>query len=126
MSVDFLTLPDELQALANELLTELARRGYRPRPEPNILELPATPTIAATRRHETHYFLVRQSISLEEIQQWHRYCGSCTTDTRITVCRPGAQPISDTHIANLRANGVGLATLSGNGLEHTSEARDLA
>jgi hypothetical protein len=91
MPIDFITLPDELQGLANDLLSELGKRGYRNKSEPNPLALPATPTILGTRGHETHYFLVRQNVVEEETQQWFRYARSCATDTRL-----GLHPVPKT------------------------------
>jgi hypothetical protein len=126
MPVDFLTLPDELQGLANSLLEELERRGYRINTEPNPLELPATPTIRATRRHETHFFLVRQDVSEEESQQWLRYARSCAADTRLTICCPDTLQLNATRIANLNNFGIGIIVRAANGFLPTSEARDLA
>jgi hypothetical protein len=126
MATEFLTLPDELQALANRLMEELDQRGYRSRAEPNILELPATPTIVATRGHETHYFLVRQTVSSDESHQWHRYCCSCTADTRITICCPSGRQVQVRKMADLRSKGIGVAVIVGSELVYESEARDLA
>jgi hypothetical protein len=126
MPTDFVTLPDELQALANNILQKLARHGYRVQSEPELLELPATPTILAIRGHETHYFLVRQTVEIMEIQQWHRYCCSCTTDTRATVCYPTGRRMRTREIASLRDRGIGLATIIDDQLQFQSEARDLA
>lgn len=126
MPVEFITLPDELQGLANDLLRELERRGYRFKAEPNPLELPATPTIRATRGHETHYFLVRQKIFDEENQQWFRFARSCGTDTRLTVCCPADfQPFAH-ELHSLRGSGIGLIILTDNGFQPAVEARDLA
>src|SRR6266852_5084957 len=126
MSVDFLTLPDELQALANDLLTELSRRGYRCKAEPESLNLPATATIVAMRGHETHYFLVRQKLSSEECDQWHRYGCSCVEETRVTVCCPPNFRLKTNQAKDLRGKGIGLAKFASKGLEHDPEARDLA
>jgi hypothetical protein len=126
MPIDFVTLPDELQTLANDLFEELTRRGYRPKIEPQLLELPATPTILGIRGHETHYFLVRQTVSAIEVQQWHRYCCSCTADTRLTICRPSGLQMLASQAAGLRSAGIGLASLASAGLQYESDARDLA
>lgn len=126
MAADFLTLPDELQSLANELLGYLTKRGYTHTKEPNLLTLPATPTIMAARGHETHYFVVRQGISTTEVDTWFRYACSCTTDTRVTFCCPANAAIGITHITYLTRQRVGLTIHSPAGFEVTSEARDLA
>jgi hypothetical protein len=126
MATDFLTLPDELQSLANELLLHLSRRGYAPKKEPNSLTLPATPTIMATRGHETHYFLVRQKVSSPELDTWYRYACSCTTDTRITFCCPENSAVGLAQVGSLREQRIGLTIRSIRGFDITSEARDLA
>jgi hypothetical protein len=126
MAADFLTLPDELQALASELVTDLTSRGYRPEKEPNSLNLPATPTIVATRGHETHYFLVRQIVGPAEVDTWLRYACSCTKDTRITFCCPEGHSVGITQLASLRRRRIGLTVRTTNGFDITSEARDLA
>jgi hypothetical protein len=126
MTIEFVTLPDELQSLANQLFDELRRRGYQPRSEPRLLDLPATPTLLAVRGHETHYYLVRQTVAPQEIQQWYRYCCSCATETRLTVCRPAKAQVSKAHSAILRDNGIGLAFFDATGLQHDLQGRDLA
>ena len=126
MAVEFLTLPDELQGLAIELLSYLTKRGYSHTKEPNSLTLPATPTVVAFRGHETHYFVVRQSVSQMEIETWSRYAYSCTTDTRITFCCPESSSISVAQLGSLRKQRVGLAVRTASGFDITSEARDLA
>src|ERR1700735_146986 len=122
MAVEFITLPDELQNLANELLAYLASRGYRHTVEPNSVALPATPTVVAVRSHETHYFIVRQAVSVEEIDKWFRYACSCTSDTRISICCPENNSINLSQVALLRRQYVGLTVYSANGFEVTSEA----
>lgn len=126
MAADFLTLPDELQSLARELLSYLAKRGYAPTKEPNSLALPATPTILATRGHETHYFLVRQTVVSDEADTWVRYAGSCTTDTRITFCCPENHSVGVAQLTALRQQRIGLTVRSAAGFDISSEARDLA
>jgi hypothetical protein len=126
MPIDFLTLLDELQELANQLLNDLNRRGFRTSPEPNLLMLPATSTIMATRGHETHHFLVRQNLTMEEADEWHRFCCSCSTDTRLTICFPPGLEIAANHLATLRTKGVGVAFVASDLIQHDSEARDLA
>lgn len=126
MASEFLTLPDELQELANLLLAELETRGYRVSTEPNLMHLPATCTILAVRGHETHHFLVRQTLTLDEADEWHRYCCSCTTDTRLTICFPNGVVLAAADLALLREKGVGLGSLVNSTLQQESEARDLA
>lgn len=126
MAIDFLTLPDELQSLANFLLDELRRRGYRPKAEPDDLNLPAPSTITAVRNHETHHFLVRQDVVSEEVDQWHRYCCSCPNDTRVTVCCPSGVSVSASQVASLRTKGIGLTFASKTELRYDLEPRDLA
>lgn len=126
MPTDFVTLPDELQSLANHLLIELAKHGYRSKVEPKLLQLPATPTIMGVRGHETHYFLVRELVSIAEIQHWQRYCCCCATDTRVTICRPHGLQITAALNASLRELGIGLATCVQDQLQYGSEAGDLA
>lgn len=124
MAIEFLTLPDELQTLANRLAEDLAARGYKVKREPDSLELPATPTISATRRHETHYFLVRQSWTEVEIEQWHRFCCSCATETRLTICS-SARP-TNPRMSKLRGLGIGFMRQHGDGFHREVESRDLA
>lgn len=126
MAAEFLTLPDELQKLASDLLSYLGRRGYTPKKEPNSLGLPATPTVIATRGHETHYYIVRQDISPTEVDSWFRYACSCTTDTRITFCCPEKNSITVAQVTALRNQRVGLSVRTPTGFDITSEARDLA
>ncbi len=126
MAVEFITLPDELQGLANDLLAELGRRGYAYEVEPNSLLLPATPTVLAKRGHETHYLLVRQEVSSEEVDKWFGYACSCTTDTRISICCPRDNSIAANQTAALRAKRIGLTIAAANGFQLASEARDLA
>lgn len=126
MPTDFLTLPDELQEHANWLLQQLSQRGYRTEAEPNLLTLPATSTVMAKRGHETHHFLIRQSLTVEEVDEWHRYCCSCSTDTRLTICLPPDVSIGQAQKTALRAKGVGLVSMSVGEIQHEAEARDLA
>lgn len=126
MPTDFVTLPDELQSVANHLLLELAKRGYHAKVEPQILQLPATPTIMATRVHETHYFLVRQTISIAEIQQWQRYSCCCATDTRVTVCHQPGLRMTASQTRSIRNLGIGLVACDESQLQFEFEPRDLA
>ena len=126
MAADFLTLPDELQSVANDLLSYLGRRGYAAVKEPNSLALPATPTIVATRGHETHYFLVRLIVTAAEADTWNRYACSCTRDTRITFCCPDGGSVSVAQLATLRRQRIGLTVRTSQGFDTSSEARDLA
>jgi hypothetical protein len=126
MASEFLTLPDELQKLASDLLSYLSRRGYTHRKEPNSLGLPATPTVIATRGHETHYFIVRQDIAPAEVDNWFRYACSCTTDTRITFCCPENNTITVAEVTSVRNQRIGLTVRTATGFDVTSEARDLA
>ncbi len=80
----------------------------------------------ATRGHETHHFLVRQILVMDEADEWYRFCCSCSTDTRLTICfAPGTQ-IAAGHLATLRTKGVGIAFVSLDLIQHDCEARDLA
>ncbi len=124
MPFEFLTLPDELQSLANRLFTDLRARGYTAKREPHPLELPSTPSIRAKRRHETHYFLVRQAWAIDEVEQWHRYCCSCATETRLSIC--SSVKTSAKHLTALRKRGVGLIRDERGALHHECETRDLA
>ncbi len=126
MAVDFLTLPDELESVANELLSYLTKRGYTPTKEPRSLALPATPTISAKRGHETHYFLVRQTVLPDEADKWSRYACSCTTDTRISFCCPEGHAVSVEQLGKLRQQRIGLTVRSAAGFDISSDARDLA
>jgi hypothetical protein len=126
MPTEFLTLPDELQELANHLLKELDRRGFKTSAEPSLLSLPAASTIKADRGHETHHFLVRSTLTMDEADEWHRFCCSCAGDTRLTICFPPGAPIASNHMTALRAKGIGVAFVSLNSIEQEIEARDLA
>jgi hypothetical protein len=126
MPTEFLTLPDELQDVANQLLNALARRGFRTSPEPNLLMLPAASTVKADRGHETHHFLVRMKLEMDEVDEWYRFCCSCATDTRLTICLPPGTQVASNHLTALRSQGIGVAFVSPNLLEHEIEARDLA
>lgn len=126
MAIDFLTLPDELQALANELLEELVHRGYEYSIEPNSLMLPSTPTVSAKRGLEVLHILVRQDISNAEVEKWFGYACSCTSDTRLAIYCPENNAIRANQIADLRAKRIGLAVKTASGFQITSEARDLA
>lgn len=94
--------------------------------EPNPLELPSTPTICARRNHETHYFLARQSYSRDEIDQWHRYACSCSTDTRISLCCPADHRISDKELELLESKKIGAFIQTEGGFRIAPEAKDLA
>jgi hypothetical protein len=128
MAREFITLPDdsgsELQNLANLLWNDLKRRGYRLKAEPDPLEYPATPTIVGRRSHETHFFIVRQTIASEEVDAWIAYARSCTTDTRVSICGPSSR-FSPTEIASLKRQGVGVIIHGADGLQ-TDNAGDLA
>lgn len=126
MAIEFLTLPDELQSLANDLLVDLTRRGYACEVEPSSLLLPATPTISAKRGHEIHHILVRQGLSQEEIGKWFGYACSCTADTRFSICCPEENSIPANQIASLRTKRIGLSIKIASGFQVASEARDLA
>jgi hypothetical protein len=126
MTTDFLTLPDELQQLASDLVRELRRRGYVCEVEPELLELPSTPTICARRNHETHYILARQVYSKDEIEQWFRYACSCSTDTRISLCCPANHKISTAEFDVLENKRIGAFIRIDGGFRIVPEARDLA
>jgi hypothetical protein len=130
MPIEFITLPDsshsELQSLANLLLSDLKRRGYKVKPEPSQIELPSTPTILATRHHETNYFLVVESIIFNDVAQWVRFSQSCTRDTRVTLCCDKGDAIPASHITRLRTMGVKLLIRAEGRLQVVCEGRDLA
>jgi hypothetical protein len=124
MAREFLTLPDELQALANKLWEELTSRGYRLVREPDPLELPSTPTIKAVRDHETHYFLVRLDWAEIEVDQWHRFACSCPTETRVSICCP--KKIPNRRLTRLHASGIGLCVSNNEDFFQQADSRDLA
>jgi hypothetical protein len=131
MTIEFVTLPDdadsELQSVANLVLADLRRRGYRCTAEPYRIELPATPTILAKRKHGTNYVLIRQNIDLKEVNLWLRFAQSGTKETHVTVCCPASARFTTAQLTRLKASGIALwLKTEDNRVEYVADGRDLA
>jgi hypothetical protein len=125
-TVQFVTIPDELNGTAQRAAHALRQVGFRISIEKRELASPATPTMCATRGSEKRYILVRGRLKLDEIETWVRYCQSHTRDTRLAICLPNSKTLSTGALRKLRELGVGLYTDNEEIVTNVLTERDLA
>ena len=123
---DFITLPDKLSPLASSLADVLKQRGYSVRYEPSEISLPSTPALSAKRNHEKLYVLVKERLDFTEVRNWHRYCQSCSSDTRIAVCVSEGELLTQADIAKMSGLGVGLVFTLAEEFHWSTQPRDIA
>jgi hypothetical protein len=108
MRLEFLTVPDELVAVADEMVNFLTQFGYSVKIEKQDMEYPSTPTIYAKRQSTTLFVEVDGTVNAARVQEWVSYARSCQADTQVALAIPswGNAPIEQQ--TRLRQLGVGL------------------
>jgi hypothetical protein len=104
----YLTIPDELLGVAERAETYFRDRGYRVKIENRDLAYPYVPAFTAARSPTSLIVEVQSTISLDRVDQWVRYCKSCTKDMRFATCVPAGIELPTSMVMALRRNGIGL------------------
>src|SRR5690348_8634576 len=110
----FLTIPDELIAATGAIEGHFRSRGYKIQMEKRDLAYPYVPAFTANRSHTSVIVEIYSTIDLKRIDQWGRYCRSCTRDTRFAACVPKGTDIPTETLSAMRENGIGLYTSNHN------------
>jgi hypothetical protein len=126
VTLEFLTVPDELLGIASAAADWLKSRGYTVTPERHETGYPYTPTLHGKRTSATALIEVDAQAELDRLKQWVAYGRSCNADTRVWCAlaedakRTGKQ---DRELKNL---GVGLLLVGEEKADETMAAKDLA
>lgn len=88
---DFLTLADELIAIAELAENYFETVGYTVTREPDVLDYPYTPTLRCKRHSTTIVVEVVDVIRAERIQEWTRYGRSSNKDFRVAIATDAAK-----------------------------------
>jgi hypothetical protein len=123
---DFLTVPDELLAFAEELASYFERYGYTVAVERQSLEYPYTPTMVCKRGTTTMIVEIASSMPSDRMRAWVAYGRSCWSDTRVALGAPGGSPLSLDDHASLRDLGAGIYIDSPSGIVEAVSPADLA
>jgi hypothetical protein len=121
----FVTVSDDLEALADVLATHLEGYGYRLKIEEQKLEYPSTPTMVGRRSHTTLIVEVAARIELEKLMAWSAFAKSCPRDTRVALGMP-SNPTDAAEHDKLREEGVGLYVVQSGTVTEVLAGRDLA
>lgn len=123
---EFITISDDLVPLALKVAAAIESRGYKVKPEPKDIALPATPTLIAKRAPETIYIFIAKNIGLPELKTWVKFCGASANDARIAICVQDAGPISISDLAACQRDGLGIGAIIENEFRWIAEPRDIA
>lgn len=123
---EFITISDDLAPLALKVADAIKTRGYKVKPEPKDISLPATPTLIAKRAPETIYIFIANSITLPELKTWIKFCGASPSDSRIAICVEDAGPIPMGDLAACQRDGLGVGAIIEGQFRWIAEPRDIA
>ena len=70
--------------------------------------------------------LLVEKLDFNEIRNWHRYCQSCSSDTRMAVCVFDGHLLAQAEVAKMDAFGAGLVFMLPEGFRWSVQPRDLA
>ncbi len=123
---EFITISDDLVPLASKVTDAIKSRGYKVKPEPKDISLPATPTLIAKRSPETIYIFVAKNIVLPELGTWIKFCGASANDARIAICVEDAVRIPMGDLAVCQRDGLGVGAIIEGEFRWIAEPRDIA
>ena len=126
MTLEFLTVPDELLGIAAAAVDWLKSYGYTVTPEHHETGYPYTPTIHGKRASATVFIEVDAQIDLDRMKQWVAYGRSCGADTRVWCALAEDAKRSGKQDRELKSLGVGLLLVGEGKADQTMAAKDLA
>lgn len=125
-SREFLTVPDELLEVAEAIATDFEERGFKVLVEHSDLSYPFTPALVCKRKSTTVIIEVDKAVVMARLQEWGRYCGSCSRDTEVALALPADVVIPPAQEDRLRNLGIGIYRTSASGVTEVAPPRDLA
>jgi len=112
MARQYTTVADELLEHADVVVDYFISRGHRVRVERYELGFPFTATFLCRRGNTTLILELDNAIQKKKLDDWVRYAKSSGKDTRLALCMPSAVNVTAEEEAYLRANRVGLYSVS--------------
>ncbi|WP_395014948.1 hypothetical protein [Dongia sp.] len=109
--INFLTVPQELQAIAHACRENVQALGLKLFYEHAADDFPETATIYAKSRDEHRFYIFDARVKLDRLTLWSGYGRSCSSATYVVLCLP-VQPVNPDDIVRLRELGVGLTTIN--------------
>src|SRR5260370_22536715 len=109
----FKTVPDELLDSAEAIADDFQFRGYKVQVERAELGYPFTPALVCSRGKITTIIvevdsgIVFRKLS-SKLDEWGRYAGSTSKDTRVAVCLPHTANLTHRQMDALQDKGGGL------------------
>jgi hypothetical protein len=126
VTLEFLTVPDDLLGIAAAAVDWLKRYGYTATPEHHETGYPYTPTVHGKRGSATAFIEVDAQIDLDRMKLWVAYGRSCGADTRIWCALAEDAKRSGKQDRELKSLGVGLLLIGDGKADETMAAKDLA
>jgi hypothetical protein len=126
VTLEFLTVPDDLLGIAAAAVDWLKSYGYTAKPEHHETGYPYTPTVHGKRGSATAFIEVDAQINLDRMKQWVAYGRSCGADTRIWCALAEDAKRSGKQDRELKSLGVGLLLIGDGKADETMAAKDLA
>lgn len=122
----YVTVADELVEHADAAVGHFQGLGYTVKIEYSDVSFPNAPTLHLHRQTTNIAVEVDSTIRIDKLEEWTRYCKSCTKDMRIALvvpANPGRKPHDEDRLREL---GVGLFVSKETGLVEVIPAKDLA
>lgn len=126
ITLEFLTVPDELLGIAAAAVDWLKAYGYVVTPEHHETGYPYTPTVHGKRSSATAFIEVDAQLELDRMKQWVAYGRSCGSDTRVWCALAEDAKRSGKQDRELKSLGVGLLLVGDGKADETMPAKDLA
>lgn len=110
-SITFLTVPNELQAIALACNKSLLAAGFRLKCENNEHDYPETATIDARRQGQHWFYIFDDRVKQPRILLWSAYARSCTSSTFVMLCIRKKSALKAKDLVLLKSQGVGLTVI---------------
>jgi len=114
-SVNFVTVPLELQPIAYACCDALRAAGFSLKHEHNEDHFPETATIYARRGGEEHFYVFDPRIKIDRAALWAGYGRSCSSTTFVVICVPADIEMNGSDMVRIRELGVGLTAIDRTG-----------
>jgi hypothetical protein len=119
MSMEFLTIPEELESVAVATVEGMKAAGYSVKLEDtSLMGVPYLPTVTAIRGGTVVHIFVEAGVPTSiKMREFRGYCAAQRTDTRYAVALPPSANPTGEHMAQAQKQGIGLY-LAGSGSFH--------
>ena len=122
----YVTVAVELTEHADAAADHFESLGYTVKIEHGDVSFPNAPTLHCRRQLTTMAVEVDTAIRLPRLEEWVRYCKSCTKDMRVALVVPSEPQRKPAEEDRLRELGIGLFVAGPNGVVEVAPPKDLA